>query len=46
MNTLGFEYEANGKESGNYYDGVLSGLYRGMYDVMGLYGDNGKENGN
>ena len=32
-------YRDNGKENGNYYNG----LYRGY---MGVYRDNGKENGN
>ena len=34
-------YEDNGKENGNYHNG----LYRGML-ILGLYGDNGKENRN
>ena len=37
-------YWDNGKENGNYYNGLYrGGLYR---VILGLYRDNGKENGN
>ena len=33
-------YGDNGKENGNYYNGLISEY------ILGLYRDNGKENGN
>ena len=35
-------YRDNGKENGNYYNG----LYRFYRLILGLYWDNGRENGN
>ena len=32
-------YWDNGKENGNYYDGLYKGILRG---ILGLYWDNGK----
>ena len=40
---LHYIYVDNGKENGNYYNG-LYGDHIGV--ILGSYGDNGKENGN